>query len=485
MSSSFTVMTIDPSGTTVHENPVLTSPVVGTVVIGDLMEVLGEPEEVSTKLSQEGEWFNVCLANEKTGYVPAWKVRVAWGAAAGEIPEPPRSAAPPLPDPIESDPVDEAVASDVIEVPAIEGETVYVRTTEPDGLYVRTGPNRSYKDMALILPIHKCKMMGNTAKYSALIGKQNEWLPIALPDGRTGWTASWYLEKWPAYHQPKNGHALRGIHGPADPGKWPWNNDVYKLIKKTQMQAVKVLCWGDIDAEIVNDLRGLGVKMILARLFGKFESRRTVDSFINEVKPAMHRLYNAGVRRFEVHNEPNLHHRNGPEGMWVMWDNGAEFGEFLLDVISKLRPDFPGAMFGWPGLSPGFDEVNTATGAKLRYDSGNFLEEGKFAADQCDFICLHTYWQHDGYTRSLREINDYCEMFPDKEIHVSEFSNSAHDIGKDIKGRQYAQFYSEAKKQCKPNLAALYSYVMSASWGYTPETWLGTVIPDEVERTLI
>jgi hypothetical protein len=33
--------------------------------------------------------------------------------------------------------------------------------------------------------------------------------------------------------------------------------------------------------------------------------------------------------------------------------DGVAFGAWFTDVVNRLRPIFPGALFGFPGLSPG------------------------------------------------------------------------------------------------------------------------------------
>jgi hypothetical protein len=213
----------------------------------------------------------------------------------------------------------------------------------------------------------------------------------------------------------------------------------------------------------------------MARLFAKFHEPRSPESFVNEVADASVRLYEQGVRYFEVHNEPNLHSKDAPEGMWVVWQNGNQFGDFFLKSVARLRQLMPGAQFGFPGMSPGGEIPG------LRADSEVFLRQAEGAISKADFVCMHTYWGADGssYIDAINRVRVFCDRYPAQLVLITEFSNSHPNIGKDIKGREYAAFYTEAKK-LPPNLGALFSYVMSSSSGFTAETWKDSPIADAV-----
>lgn len=466
-------------GMALRSSPSEAGQALAEVNVGDLLDLVGDTQAGLAALGKAGQWVQVRSRRLGVyGWAPAAALSEAAGAAPGRAPELFREASPAI-KPAPPEKPEAATKSPVATPPAGAGEPVFVRTPDADGINIRQGPAADYARAGRARQNERLRLLGDPAQYLPKLGKQNEWAPVEKASGEKGWAAAQYLERAPKYITPMYGHALPGIHGPADPGKWPWDGEAFQMINEARLSAAKVLAWGDMDGEIVAQLKRHNVKFVMARLFGKFPARRTVDSFIEEVHPSMKWLYDAGVRHFEVHNEPNLHHEDGPEGMWVQWQNGKEFGDFLVEVIQKLRPKYPDALFGWPGLSPGLD-VNDAHGRRLRYDSARFLDEGDFAAKACDFICLHTYWGHDDFTRSIGEIKAYCERYPDKEIVVSEFSNSLDGPSKEFKGEQYAQFLVAAKAQCPGNLAGLFGYVMSASWGFTPETWRGSPIAHKV-----
>jgi len=263
--------------------------------------------------------------------------------------------------------------------------------------------------------------------------------------------------------------ALAGIHGPADPGSWPWTDEAFYAIERARMRAAKVLAAGNIGEEVIDTLFMSGIETILARLFAKVEAYKSPAQFAAEVLPATSRLYSAGVRHFELHNEPNLR----PEGMWAAWQNGREFADWFLEVRDILQQNIPGCLVGWPGTSPGGDV------AGLRYDSQRFEQEAEQAILLSDFYCMHTYWGADGSTweDALDRIFTFCNAHPYRAVWVSEFSNSSSTVSKDTKGAEYARFYRQVEETAPANLVAVFAFVLSASSGFESETWMGSDIP--------
>lgn len=356
-------------------------------------------------------------------------------------------------------------------------------TTELDGLTIRSGPGTGHERLTAIGRHDRVRAV-DPAEARTKLGKQAAWIELELADGVRGWAAAWFLQEAPATAEFPFGHALPGLHGPADPAAWAWTDEIFGIIEASGVRAVKVLCAGDIGGEQIRRLEDLGIEFIMARLFAKFGEPKSPEEFVDEIQGATDRLYGAGVRWFEVHNEPNLHHKDGPEGMWVMWQNGQQFAGFLLKLLDLLRQRYPEARFGWPGLSPGLDF--SSNGKPLRYASARFEEEAASAMMACDFICMHTYWGADGspYTRALADLNDYAERFPDKIIIASEFSNASQHVDKRDKGKEYGDFYIKAQQTLPQNVGALFSYVLSASGGYTAETWQDSPISELVARAL-
>jgi hypothetical protein len=166
----------------------------------------------------------------------------------------------------------------------------------------------------------------------------------------------------------------------------------------------------------------------------------------------MIRAFNAGVRFFEVHNEPNLVN----EGLGVNWRDGAEFARFFQAVVEVLRPRFPGAQFGFPGLSPG------AVGGPRLIDSAAFLQQARAAVEQADFICTHVYWGQEGVdlAGAIDQLRAFCAQFPRQRIICSEFSNNNPFVEREAKADQYADFY-RACGALPPNLGAMFVYALS------------------------
>ncbi len=471
----------DSDGLRIRSGPGVEYREVARVFVGEKLEVIEPYADALAKIGHEGQWIRI-YCSKGSGWVAAEYVQQAFVAAAGTAPVVSAAAQPEAPTQPPARPPESRVASAVpvlpVSPPAPPAELI-LHTHSSDGLRIRSGPGKQYGQIASILPGDRVSAV-DPADARAKLGRDGEWIEIRLPDGKIGWAAAQYMEVPPTFVQAPMGHALVGVHGPTDPGKWPWDGPNYDIIRAARVQAVKVLTGEDIDGSVVQRLHENGVRFVMARLFAKFPSRRTPKDFADEVTPSAARLYEAGVRYFEVHNEPNLHHRDAPEGMWVCWQNGREFGNFLLESIQLLRQRLPEALFGWPGVSPGQD-ISLPDGRPLRYHSERFEKEAEFAMQQCDFICLHTYWGADGspYTRSLRDIRRYAERFPNKVIFASEFSNSSPQVSKDIKAQEYARFYAEARN-LPPNVGGLFSFVLSASAGFPYETWRDSPIPHAV-----
>lgn len=360
--------------------------------------------------------------------------------------------------------------------PEMPPQEAYVQTTALSGQNIRETPSLYGKIVALA-------RMGEAM---LVLARQGDWTKVRTVSGIIGWAFSSYLVSFSVPVPPPAptslpgsnfpyGHALVGLHGPADPGHWPWDEEAYRILHTAKIEAVKLLTGGDIDGRVVSVLNGMGTKFILARLFAKFSEKKTAVQFVSEVIPSALALYNAGVRWFEVHNEPNLHiASSNPEGMWINWQNGKEFATFFQESVSLLRQAMPNANFGFPGLSPGHDVAN------IRYASDRFLTEADTAIRQADFVCVHAYWNTAvglPYSAAISQVDAFCRKYPTKIVLLTEFSNSGSTPVAQ-KGQEYVQFY--ASMQSLPaNLGASFCYLLSSSGGGT-EVWRGTSIPEIV-----
>jgi lysozyme len=260
--------------------------------------------------------------------------------------------------------------------------------------------------------------------------------------------------------------ALPGLHGPADPGGG-WVAEAYQVVRDTKVKAIKVLA-PDVQPSELAKLREIrGDMFFLARLFnGQLKEKRGTDGgpegaarwFANEVadpgdgNSPMNRAYNSGIRYFEVHNEVNL----TVEGLGVNWKDGAEFARFYNEVVKILRPRYPEAKFGFPGLSPG----PTMPIRPIEY--WTFLKQAQPALEAADFVCCHFYWGGDGSNvqAAVALLRQFCEAYPNKVILCSEFSNNHPSYSREEKMKEYGQFFN-ACKGLPSNLGAMFIYVLS------------------------
>jgi hypothetical protein len=124
--------------------------------------------------------------------------------------------------------------------------------------------------------------------------------------------------------------------------------------------------------------------------------------------------------------------------------------------VDLLRPRYPGAQFGFPGLSPGPVVPPRLIAAEA------FWQQAREAVDLADFVCCHVYWGQMGVDlpAALDQLREVCALFPQKRIVCSEFSNNNPGAAREAKGAEYAQFY-QACQSLPPNLGAMFAYTLS------------------------
>jgi GH24 family phage-related lysozyme (muramidase) len=267
--------------------------------------------------------------------------------------------------------------------------------------------------------------------------------------------------------------ALVGLHGSAD-GSWGHAvlPETVQLIKQGRIKSYKGL--SNESADTVKVLRSIDPDIfIMVRLFAKVNRENpSASAFVEAVGDDAVKWYNSGaVRHFEVHNEPNLKLADETgEGMWTAWKDGAEFAMWFRQVVNALKPLMPDALFGYPGLSPGWSI------SEVRYDPIRFLEESWEAMDQADFICAHAYWTTPAEMYS-EDGGQWYKRVPHagKPLMVTEFSNPSHDVDKHEKGKQYVDYYASLE-----NVHSAYSFLSTSSSGFEAETWHGSDIAHTV-----
>jgi hypothetical protein len=360
----------------------------------------------------------------------------------------------------------------------IVSDVMYVTPTASVGLRVRKLPNTHSPTLEIVMPGMKLKAFGEAGSVRKKLGMQGQWIQLVTPKKSVGWCAAWHLKEYSQAYKSEIGNALIGVHGPADPAMWAWNDEVYNVIRQSKVQTVKLLASSDIQGSVVVKLRDLGVKFIMARLFVKPYQIKDAETFFHEMKGPLLTLYNEGVRYFEVHNEPNL----ADEGFGTIWWDGGRFGDIFTESVEMFKQLVPEAKFGFPGLSPGNAIVQKGSvpgeGTIIRYSAELFMDEANEAVREADFICMHTYWGGDGstYHKSVNEVLAFCDRFPNKLVMVTEFSNTSPSVSKETKAQEYLLFYDKLQG-LRSNLGAMYSFIVSASSGFEHETWIDSEIP--------
>lgn len=264
------------------------------------------------------------------------------------------------------------------------------------------------------------------------------------------------------------GYCLVGMHGRAD---GTLEAADYTAAGQARVEAVKLL--STAQGSDVDQLRALNPRVfVMVRMYASFNGRHISSAdFASWMKGDLAPFYSRGVRFFEVHNEPNL----VPEGWTQSWNDGRGFGSWFVDVVNRLRPVFPEARFGFPGLSPG----GAIPG--LRAAALDFLTGADAACRAADWVGVHCYWVSEAEMNSPAGglgFADYRSRFPGQLLFLTEFSNPAPDIDKQTKGQQYQRYYQMLRGL--PGLGAAFSFVVSASSGFGAETWRnenGSVTP--------
>jgi hypothetical protein len=255
------------------------------------------------------------------------------------------------------------------------------------------------------------------------------------------------------------GYCLVGLHGRAN---GPEQAADFPLTGQARLEAVKLL--STAQASDVDTLRGINPKIFLmVRMFASFDGRHVSSAdFASWMTGDLAPFYSRGIRYFEVHNEPNL----VVEGWTQSWADGQAFGAWFIDVVNRLRLVFPEARFGFPGLSPG-DAV-----PGMRMAALDFLTGADAACRAADWIGVHCYWTSEDEMNSPAGglgFAEYRSRFPDKVLFITEFSNPDPNTDKQTKGQQYQRYYKLLR--ALPGLGAAFSFVVSASSGFSAETW--------------
>jgi len=226
--------------------------------------------------------------------------------------------------------------------------------------------------------------------------------------------------------------------------------DVVQIAKIEALKFGSPVSPGDVE-------RALGLKSDMLILVGLSVDTRiqivNPADFVQRVESNAVALYDAGVRFFEIHNEPNL----VPEGLGKTWQTGAQFGDWFLQVTGLLRPKLPDAKFGWPGLSPGKPIQG------LRYHGPSFLAEAEAAIQQADWIGCHCFWTSEEDMMSPDgglQFQQYRDRWPEKPLMITEFSNPL-STDQHAVAIQYRNYFHMLGQQV--GIGAAFAFVVSSA----------------------
>ncbi len=258
-----------------------------------------------------------------------------------------------------------------------------------------------------------------------------------------------------------------GLHGPGDAHTWH-DAGFRNMLKKLNMP-LKFMSDGDRFRWYADFHKP---HLNLVRAFWKPDPNRrksAQQAWDEDIRDGVMNFYKAGARNFEVHNEPRLPH----EGMGHQWQNGAEFGDFLRELMLIIKQHCPEARLWYPGESPGVPWTDQFAFTWPAY---------KKVSDLCDGICQHAY---SGNTvdveTAVKEIVDQVQGFHkamgvwNKPIIVSECSvNRA--ASPEFRAKVYAK--TAQKLSQIPGVQGVFWYI--SHWNAPPaeqanaESWYGT-----------
>lgn len=306
--------------------------------------------------------------------------------------------------------------------------------------------------------------------YQDATAPSGTWRPATATVGGKiydGWMLADYLQN----KQPDR--AQVGLHGPADPTLSAWTPSAWEAIRLARPEAVLLLANADIDGTVVARLRMAGVKFIMARVMNTIDSskRKTGIEYVAEVYGPTLRLYDAGVRYFQLFNEVNLYSgaaHGSLEGFGVSWWSGEDFAREYLSALEWLRHRLPHALFGFPAMSPGAAEPQS------RYDPDRMLREAYAAVLSSDFMTIHEYWQHESeIERVVQRCVSEAKTFAPLPVMLTEFANTS-PIPKREKAQQYRTLFARLKQVAPSNFIGSFAYCLSSSVGFASDTWIET-----------
>lgn len=325
----------------------------------------------------------------------------------------------------------------------------------------RTGPASSFA-------VYKVLTAGTAV--TILNELDNHYL-LRLADGEYGWCHKNYINTNP----PPQGYQYNGrsvtftpaLHGPAD--DWAWQLSEVQAVHNQTGLPVKFLSNGMSH----NFFQAFNKPQFhIVRLMWSAHAA-TPSQMWEEVRHDFARMYNAGARQFELHNEPNL----PSEGLGAAWADGAAFGLWLRGLATLIRAQYADAVrLYFPGCSPGVPWTNQF----------QFINQAwPVARPLLDGFCLHAYTGNNSHAEAAAieiatqviEAQEYLHL--QVPMVVSEAS-----VNRGTNYQQKAQTYRRVEQLLngRAGIEAICWFI--SDWRNPPpeqagngEAWVGTSLP--------
>lgn len=236
----------------------------------------------------------------------------------------------------------------------------------------------------------------------------------------------------------------------------------FNVIQSAKVESVKIQ--ENTSGHTINRLRQIKPDMfIMARLaYDLGQNQVKPANWANQIKPHLQRLYDLGIRYYEIHQSPNLQ----MYGWNYSWVSGVDFGRWWMDIVNLLKDDFPEAKLGFPGVSPG----GQVEGQRL--DVYTFLEQADEAINSADWVGVNCYWNAQmemGIQSKGAFYNFIRDRYLDKLIFVTEFANLNELTNSYVKGNEYVTYYQTLRN--KPGFGGAFSQIISTPNKYGNIRW--------------
>jgi murein DD-endopeptidase MepM/ murein hydrolase activator NlpD len=200
-----------------------------------------------------------------------------------------------------------------------------------------------------------------------------------------------------------------------------------------------------MQANIPSDIqkwRDAGAEEFILQLRSPLASQihQTPEMFADYFSTEIESFINTGVRFIEIHDKPN----RVDHGAGVSWLDGDGFSFWFFETFRLFRTRFGKDLrIGFPALFP-TDLVHSEPDSAL--DEVTFIEQCADAMATADWVAVQIYWrtyeEMISFDGALRFLRLYMQSLPKQKFIVTEFANVNPHLPSDIRGAQYAEFYT-------------------------------------------